>query len=313
MQCGCSGSDFLSQFKRPESEDSASPVKRNVGQTEQQKKSRGEYARRVRDERALSGICVSCGKAPPDTGLECLKCKDKKRVYSQKAYAKKVAGKLAASGFSVPPDLSAEDILKLAETEREATKKKREEAAYLLPDCNWSAILCRERVAAGKCPFCGDYAAIGRQFCNSCHQKNKQSKERYISQGLCISCGQAKDTELRVCSVCHEKQKAIKRQFTKDLRDKVFEGYGGYKCNCCGESNPHFLQIDHVYNDGNKHRKKIGSGNAFYRDIIEKGFPDCFQVLCSNCNWGKRINGVCPHKWECSKPTPTGDVNENTG
>jgi hypothetical protein len=31
--------------------------------------------------------------------------------------------------------------------------------------------------------------------------------------------------------------------------------------------------------------------------IIKSGFPNSFQILCYNCNNGKRMNrGVCPHQ-----------------
>jgi hypothetical protein len=33
-------------------------------------------------------------------------------------------------------------------------------------------------------------------------------------------------------------------------REAVYAAYGGYKCNCCGESEPMFLSIDHIDNDG---------------------------------------------------------------
>ena len=74
--------------------------------------------------------------------------------------------------------------------------------------------------------------------------------------------------------------------------------YGG-KCACCGESELDFLTIDHIYNDGNEHRKKfnIGPGKETYRWLRRNDYPDGFQVLCFNCNLGKRINkGICPHK-----------------
>jgi hypothetical protein len=82
------------------------------------------------------------------------------------------------------------------------------------------------------------------------------------------------------------------------LKDVVFSHYGKV-CNCCGETTPQFLTIDHVNNDGNKHRKKMktAGGVALYREIIANDFPDSFQILCMNCNFGKKINsGVCPHK-----------------
>lgn len=74
--------------------------------------------------------------------------------------------------------------------------------------------------------------------------------------------------------------------------------YGGYKCNCCGETNPLFLSIDHVNNDGTEHRQSFQShGTGLYRWLKHHGYPEGFQILCMNCNFGKRRNhGVCPHK-----------------
>lgn len=85
-------------------------------------------------------------------------------------------------------------------------------------------------------------------------------------------------------------------------RSAVFEAYGGYKCNCCGESERMFLSIDHVNNDGAEERKSGkygGSGTAFYLWLRKNNFPDGYQVLCMNCQVGKHKNGgVCPH--QCS-------------
>jgi hypothetical protein len=53
-------------------------------------------------------------------------------------------------------------------------------------------------------------------------------------------------------------------------------------------------------NNGAAHRKSIGSRTAAgvhtYTWILKNNFPDGFQVLCMNCNWGKRMNGICPHQ-----------------
>ena len=94
-------------------------------------------------------------------------------------------------------------------------------------------------------------------------------------------------------------EKALK--YRKILKQKVFDHYGN-KCNCpeCQENNPLFLTIDHVNNDGNKHMgvntKKRIAGEYLYRMIIKENFPDKYQILCMNCNFGKRMNkGICPH------------------
>lgn len=88
-----------------------------------------------------------------------------------------------------------------------------------------------------------------------------------------------------------------------NLKLKVLIHYSGDppKCACCGESEYNFLQIDHVNGGGNRHRKsiKVKCGSKFYYWLWKNNFPEGYQVLCANCNWGKRMNnGVCPHKKE---------------
>lgn len=81
-------------------------------------------------------------------------------------------------------------------------------------------------------------------------------------------------------------------------RDKVYLAYGGYRCACCGETEKTFLSIDHVNNDGAQHRRESGlvTTEQIHRWIIRHNYPTNFQVLCMNCQWGKRLNnGVCPH------------------
>jgi hypothetical protein len=68
-------------------------------------------------------------------------------------------------------------------------------------------------------------------------------------------------------------------------------------CACCGESQIEFLTLDHINNDGNSHRKEIGfGGSGLYRWAESHGYPPVLQVMCMNCNWGKRLLGYCPHK-----------------
>lgn len=86
----------------------------------------------------------------------------------------------------------------------------------------------------------------------------------------------------------------------RKLRDWVYSLYGN-KCACCGEANSKFLSIDHVYNDGNKERRKgvKGAGSWYIHKRI-KDYPELrgrYQLLCMNCNHGKARNGgICPHK-----------------
>lgn len=94
------------------------------------------------------------------------------------------------------------------------------------------------------------------------------------------------------------------KRLSAELRREVFARYGGMVCACCGETEPKFLSIDHINNDGAEMRRKGVHGNggvAFYQWLRKSGFPDGFQVLCMNCNVGKHRNGgVCPHQARCN-------------
>jgi hypothetical protein len=78
---------------------------------------------------------------------------------------------------------------------------------------------------------------------------------------------------------------------------KMLQIYGG-KCACCLESNPFMLTFDHVANDGNRHRREIGTAHLGEWLYKQSGHPlDGIQVLCFNCNLGKGKNGgICPHE-----------------
>ena len=86
----------------------------------------------------------------------------------------------------------------------------------------------------------------------------------------------------------------------KSLKLAAFAAYGGAVCSCvnCPErENPRieFLTIDHIAGGGNQHRKVVGSGSSFYAWLRNNKYPQGYQVLCMNCNWGRRLTGVCPH------------------
>ena len=85
------------------------------------------------------------------------------------------------------------------------------------------------------------------------------------------------------------------KKYIESIKIKVYEHYGN-KCNCCGEEEIKFLSIDHINNDGAQQRRSIVQGNM-YLWIIKSNFPKDLQLLCYNCNCGKKVNnGICPHK-----------------
>jgi len=104
------------------------------------------------------------------------------------------------------------------------------------------------------------------------------------------------------------------------LKDQFIEMYG-WVCACCGESNPAFLTLDHVKNDGTEHRNKhthvrfeevesngikfprfLGLSTnrvALMKEVLSEYRPDRYRILCYNCNFGRAHNGgLCPHKRE---------------
>lgn len=86
------------------------------------------------------------------------------------------------------------------------------------------------------------------------------------------------------------------RTYYAKLKLEVLEAYGS-KCACCGETEPLFLELDHIHNDGKVDRQRH-NGLSLMIWLKELGFPkDRYQLLCANCNQGKaRNNGICPHQ-----------------
>lgn len=72
-------------------------------------------------------------------------------------------------------------------------------------------------------------------------------------------------------------------------------------CACCGEDHIEFLEIDHINGGGMQHKKSSGTkqgGSWIYWWLRKHGYPEGFQVLCSNCNRAKFRCGICPHQRE---------------
>ena len=92
-----------------------------------------------------------------------------------------------------------------------------------------------------------------------------------------------------------ESQVEIVSRRHDEVRDACLEAYGN-RCACCGETIKAFLTFDHVKDDGAQHRAEIGKGGAILRWLLRNKFPDVVQILCWNCQWGKRICGICPHQ-----------------
>jgi hypothetical protein len=97
-----------------------------------------------------------------------------------------------------------------------------------------------------------------------------------------------------------ERYKATKRKAYDAIRLECFEHYGGAVCRCCGETMIEFLHLDHINGDGAQHRREnptIKGGSGLYWALKKASWPDVpLQVLCANCNLGKRTGKYCPHE-----------------
>ncbi len=149
-----------------------------------------------------------------------------------------------------------------------------------------------------RCESCGRTvakSAPGRTLCARCRPPLTKP---------CAQCGTAfvgSMDQRRYCSTeCRDAALAAKRvQARRRQRAAALAAYSATavpSCVCCGETILAFLAIDHVNGGGSKHRQETGGG-GFYVWLKRNGYPDGFQVLCHNCNFGRQINGgTCPHR-----------------
>ena len=103
--------------------------------------------------------------------------------------------------------------------------------------------------------------------------------------------------------------KIVQKKAALAVQLECFQHYSKLKipvCRCCNESILEFLQIDHTDGNGAQHRKEtlaktgknILGGVTFAYWLKKNNWPDEYplQILCVNCNFGKRIGKYCPHE-----------------
>lgn len=169
----------------------------------------------------------------------------------------------------------------------------------------------KDWVSRGLCPNCGARPPVeNRSLCQICLDTQRAKTVRYRKRnpdafrigyheakrlGYCVQCrvpSKPLHDGTLVCLECHttERQRAVQ------TKSKAMLKYGG-KCACCGEGRVAFLTIDHINNDGADRRREPGyhGGSYFYRKLLTLPIDTTLQVLCYNCNCGRRSTGVCPH------------------
>jgi len=92
--------------------------------------------------------------------------------------------------------------------------------------------------------------------------------------------------------------KEINRRWRVKIVRETLEAYGGVRCACCGETEITMLTLDHVDQDGARHRREGQQrGSLFYAELRAQKFPKGYRVLCWNCNHAvyRSPDHRCPH------------------
>jgi len=231
---------------------------------------------KYRTQKKENGLCPECGGPNITNGYCCLLCKEKVRQRVYKSYKKRY--------------------------DHRSTNKF--------------------------CINCGEKAIDNLTLCSTCQEKiNKKNKNKYydrLNNNLCVVCGKKEiiSGNSNRCEECKLKRNKwyqgsttqqkdfVRRQERVDI---VLNHYGNI-CRCCGENKKEFLTIDHINNDGGSHRKKINkAGSTFYKWLIDNNFPQDYQTLCMNCQFGKlKNNGICPHQQSNNKILESEKQNDAT-
>lgn len=137
---------------------------------------------------------------------------------------------------------------------------------------------------------------IGGSGAKLYHWLEKHGFPKKGFQLLCHDCNHGKHAH----GICpHKRPIEFKTRCQKrsyELKLRVLDAYGK-SCKCCGQDNPAFLTVEHIFGGGKQHRAEVGRGTAFYRWLQKNGFPQGYlQILCCNCNHAKGSYGACPHK-----------------
>lgn len=164
-----------------------------------------------------------------------------------------------------------------------------------MPSLGWEN---RERKAEGikKCNTCGEVKQLA--------EFNTRNIAKGWYKSLCRACESARFKRYYVANA--EEMRERSRDYYANWKGTRFEQVLkalGRKCACCGETDPTFLTVDHINNDGWKEKvgteRRARSGRALWTRIRKEGYPKSrYRILCFNCNCGRnrRADKRCPHE-----------------
>lgn len=238
-------------------------------------KYRQEVARR--EERKKAGQCTLCNKPVNDvTKTECSDCRYKKWLKTGTIKEKSKIEKIADAS---PPGTKycsgCEKYLPL-----DTFYKWDDRKVSRCKKCKRSATACRHSRLKTERKCLGCEKPLKRKEKSLCKNCKARAREKYHANG--------------------DQNRAASRERAFQLKLATFDAYGGCICKCCEETEPMFLTIDHINEDGAAHRQSLGgkhmAGKHFYNWLKKNNYPPGFQVLCFNCNFAKGHFGICPHE-----------------
>lgn len=131
------------------------------------------------------------------------------------------------------------------------------------------------------CTNCGKQPpTLNRVKCDVCLLAARESCKKYIKENP-----KAKEVKNRWKNnlISRAKNRESRKKWRTNYRIKVLNLLGSI-CECCGEGQFEFLQIDHVNKDGYIHRKEK-RGTHLLRDIYHNPTKFKLRVLCANCHF----------------------------
>ena len=142
---------------------------------------------------------------------------------------------------------------------------------------------------SGLCVSCKAPTEANKTYCADCGSmmstRHKERNAARKTEGLCVECGAPARPNKTCCIECSEKQNSRAHQEREQLRLQAMTHYSEGKPICawvqCTIDDLDLLTIDHMNNDGAKHRRMIGHGNIC-RWLRQNNYPPGFQVLCYN-------------------------------
>lgn len=97
---------------------------------------------------------------------------------------------------------------------------------------------------------------------------------------------QKRETMRRLRAKNPEHYRKQTREAKNILREKLFELYGN-ECAICGFTDKRALTLDHINNNGNEERRRIGE-RGVWRRARDNYLPEEYRILCMNCQFIER-------------------------